>query len=479
MSFFTCYSGAKVEPKALKNVKVQRRVPNRKPREKKIKASQHDARAPTQRSRDPDYQEYLQLISDLNSTVPDLPFLQSTRPSLYRPVEVIAEHDQSLRRCLATIPSVVTDNQDFLIPSYEEEVYTTPGPSLVPEPASITEKLSTYLSSSSGPCASGLVPVLIYSAEQRSRIELCTRGQADNPLWFKYRGCMVTASNFHQVHTRMRTVPAGRATDAAGAISVVMGRTNFLGNASTEYGKRHESVALQEFLRDSEHLYEHSDVQASESGLWVDAEYGFIGASPDSIVTCSCCGEYLVEIKCPSSISHSTVELDYRKTGFLHQVNGDIVLKKSHKYYTQVQGQMGVTGHKECAFIVWTPQGYVKEVVPFDPEFWRSVRDNIVSFFHKFLAVELLGLHGSTSMPDNRTGSGEQKSNDSEADYLCGVCREVVLEPDAITDDNCASVGCECKCGCDTWCHWQCVDFVENEVESDWMCECCEKKCCQ
>jgi hypothetical protein len=35
------------------------------------------------------------------------------------------------------------------------------------------------------------------------------------------------------------------------------------------------------------------------SGLVVHPSYPYIGASPDGVVMCECCGEELLEIKCP------------------------------------------------------------------------------------------------------------------------------------------------------------------------------------
>lgn len=35
----------------------------------------------------------------------------------------------------------------------------------------------------------------------------------------------------------------------------------------------------------------------------------------------------------------------------------DLILKKTHVYYYQVQGQLHITHRKCCHFIVWTPKG--------------------------------------------------------------------------------------------------------------------------
>ena len=40
----------------------------------------------------------------------------------------------------------------------------------------------------------------------------------------------------------------------------------------------------------------------------MSTEYPFLGASPNALVECSCCGEGVLEIKCPFKYKESTVE---------------------------------------------------------------------------------------------------------------------------------------------------------------------------
>ena len=72
----------------------------------------------------------------------------------------------------------------------------------------------------------------------------------------------------------------------------------------------------------------------------------FLGASSDLLASCSCCGEGVVEIKCPYTCKNVSPLIN--PPSFLEVVNGAMKLKTSHPYYAQVQGQMGVTGRKWC-----------------------------------------------------------------------------------------------------------------------------------
>ena len=67
-----------------------------------------------------------------------------------------------------------------------------------------------------------------------------------------------------------------------------------------------EEEARQHYLEEMNCLG-HKDVKVGPSGLFVmqNIMY-FVGASPDAVVTCSCscCGEGILEIKCPYSIAN-------------------------------------------------------------------------------------------------------------------------------------------------------------------------------
>ena len=44
---------------------------------------------------------------------------------------------------------------------------------------------------------------------------------------------------------------------------------------------------------------EHTDLTVHDSGLLINPNWPFIGASPDGVVSCACCGKGTLEIKCP------------------------------------------------------------------------------------------------------------------------------------------------------------------------------------
>lgn len=100
----------------------------------------------------------------------------------------------------------------------------------------------------------------------------------------------------------------------------------------------------------------------SESGLVIDVSYPHMGASPDGIVTCACCGRGVIEIKCPYSCRDKT---------FL-EATGD---------YYQVQAQMKFCQCLYCDFFVWSEEDIVIERIVPDIEFIESALEKATMFF--------------------------------------------------------------------------------------------------
>ena len=65
----------------------------------------------------------------------------------------------------------------------------------------------------------------------------------------------------------------------------------------TEWGCDHESIALRLYVKDMGK--QHSGFRCFQSGLCIYEEYQFLAATPDGITQCECCGNGVVEVKCP------------------------------------------------------------------------------------------------------------------------------------------------------------------------------------
>ena len=114
------------------------------------------------------------------------------------------------------------------------------------------------------------------------------------------------------------------------------------------YGSKNESKALEAFSK----MYG----EVKPCGLFISRKYPQLGASPDGIFE-----DFLLEVKCPLVLKDTTptnissLTPEQRKDFFLissETSQDQVELKKNHRYYSQVQFQMYITGFRKSKFIV-------------------------------------------------------------------------------------------------------------------------------
>ena len=64
---------------------------------------------------------------------------------------------------------------------------------------------------------------------------------------------------------------------------------------ATEWGKKQEAIARESYI--TKVRQEHDEFSVKDSGLFVCMQHAFIGATPDGLVHCKCCGDGVCEIK--------------------------------------------------------------------------------------------------------------------------------------------------------------------------------------
>ncbi|XP_069116847.1 uncharacterized protein [Argopecten irradians] len=224
-----------------------------------------------------------------------------------------------------------------------------------------------------------------FNCETIRDIEEATRGQSENPEWFSHRKGRVTASNFF-------SVMHFRSTDAnENYISKrIMGKNTSVNSMSTSFGHDNEPIARQMYF--NKYQQEHQKASLQLCGLFVDKDHPFLGASPDGIVKCKCCGEGLLEVKCSFMYKNQTPQeacADNHYHVYLDE-NDDVRLKPGTSWYTQIQGQLGVCGKKWCDFILYTKKGFVVDRIYFDAEFYRHIVEKCTAFFDKYIMKSLM-----------------------------------------------------------------------------------------
>ena len=189
----------------------------------------------------------------------------------------------------------------------------------------------------------------------------------------------MTGSNFYAVHTRVETTKKKPQETCDALVNRLLNPSPLHNISHVQRGamlKPIASIKLVSKLKAKGHV----NVTFRSCGLYIDSEDQFLGASPDGIVSCDCCQDRLVEIKCPSTDLAAYPHLDK-----------DGKLKTKDPYYGQVQGQMMVTGSRQSWFFVFYEEheGHL-ELIEIDETFVSLLRNNLRKLFHLYMAPQLI-----------------------------------------------------------------------------------------
>ena len=138
--------------------------------------------------------------------------------------------------------------------------------------------------------AEAIVRQLPAIKKQQALVEERTRGQANSRLWFRMTTGRITASRFYNACHTDPSCPSHSLI--MGICHPEMARFN---TEATKWGCQHEQVAKEAYA--SYQKGKHKNFNMSDSGLFVSTDHPYLGASPDGLVSCECCGEWGCEIK--------------------------------------------------------------------------------------------------------------------------------------------------------------------------------------
>ncbi len=226
----------------------------------------------------------------------------------------------------------------------------------------------------------------VYTSEQLQLIESSTRQQACSNDWFEQKRGRITASIAHSVYTRSKN--KRNSDTSATIVDAIMGTSKkCLDNVpAIRHSRDVEPVAAVAYEKyQKQH---HHDLVVTQCGLFVDPSTTHLAASPDRLVQCSCCGEGLLEIKCPYACQNE--DPNEANIAYLFDVNGRRMLRQSHAYYTQIQMQMAATSRMWCDLFVYCKRGHFLQRIAFDKVYWEYVEEHCEQFFVNFVAPRLI-----------------------------------------------------------------------------------------
>ena len=209
------------------------------------------------------------------------------------------------------------------------------------------------------------------TSEQAQVIEENTRSQANSKVWFQQRSGRITASKLKAaVHTNVSQPSQSL------IMSICYPESRQFSSKATNWGCAHEQTARDAYARLKSK--EHQNFSVRTCGLFIHPSYPHLGASPDGIITCTCCdGVAVLEVKCPFSCrDKSFAEACNDSNSCLEmQADGVMRLKTTHSYFYQIQAQIRLCNAMFCDFVMWNENELFVQRVTSDDSFIQSVFD--------------------------------------------------------------------------------------------------------
>ena len=219
--------------------------------------------------------------------------------------------------------------------------------------------------------------------EQADMINEKTKGQGENQLWSKQRVGRITASNFYIIcHLRETTNKDNTLKELLHYCPLPPERTP----VQFQWGHDKEQAAIDLYIKKCQK--KHQGLCVCKSALVINTSWPHLGASPDGIRYCECCGKRVVEIK--SLFSKRNLPPHIAASEYIIKVTGKYQLKTETRWYYQIQGELAATCLKNAAFIIYTNKGILIIEVEFNMEFWNAMLKKLTDVYIGYMIPELL-----------------------------------------------------------------------------------------
>ena len=326
-------------------------------------------------------------------------------------------------------------------------------------------------------------------------IERLTQMQNESDIWHKARFARVTASRCHEVMTRMTTLEKDKTQNSDNIVKRFL-YPKSVSTKAMEMGRKWEKTAFHKYIlvmkRDK-----HVNLRVKSNGMFV-SDTAILGASPDGLISCDCHGNGVLEIKCATKYWNEDPKASNVVANLPYLCMEGKALKKSHKYHSQVQFQMGITGMKWCDFVVFTMKCMEDEVDPliirvqFDNKVFGTLANAAEKFWYEHLLREMvvkqLGgeVHGaveSLNVPSDIQANVVEQTDHLYATLLhsntssgnnCPICHILCVHEKDISAFSDRSIGCD---GCNAWFHFGCIGMTPKKLkeigEKSWFCIVC------
>ena len=286
-------------------------------------------------------------------------------------------------------------------------------------------------------------------------VELTLR-QSNSASWFRYRAGRVTASRFRQV---LHTDPHKPSLSLLK--SICYPEVNRFSTRATKWGCKHEKDALLAYKKQSLKL--HQEMSVTPTGFHIHPKHPFLGATPDALVNCKCCGSGTVEVKCPLCAEQSSFEDAVTNGTFCleKQADGVYYLKKNTLITTSASYKcMFVTGFMYCDFVVWSSDELHIERITVDKQLIQTALPVAEGFVKLCVLPELLGKWYTRTQP--RRDLAPLLTEEDKGNWCsCKECKGGEM------------VACDNKSCLTVWFHLECVGLTDVP-RGKWYCPTCK-----
>ncbi|XP_008276853.1 uncharacterized protein LOC103354998 [Stegastes partitus] len=216
--------------------------------------------------------------------------------------------------------------------------------------------------------------------EQEALIAMQITWEEASNLEYSTRGCKDSVEELRKLRltSRFRDICKLRPGRSHAEHLIFKLKKGFLKCKTTQMEEERKTEALREYCR-------HMCVNWSPCGFVVHPNAPWLGAMPDGLVydpnERSCFG--LVHVKCISLRS-------FVECSFLTCRDGVLQLKKSHRYYWCIQGEMMVTGISWCDLFVCSNQDMLVQRIYRDKASMRILKKKLDEFFFYYYLPSLI-----------------------------------------------------------------------------------------
>lgn len=225
------------------------------------------------------------------------------------------------------------------------------------------------------------------TCKERIEIEKNTQAQIQSSEWFAVRTRRITGSKSGKILCQKERTVA--------LLTDMLYRKPLLHlPKAIAWGIKHESSACAAYLKYMQSNV-HKDATTSECGFIIHPTMGWLGASPDALVTdpSSSLQSGIAEFKCPFSKKDQTLSEACSDPNFYFSFqNGSFQLKRDHCYYHQVQLQLfvGMDIYHWCDFCVYTTKGIGIERIWLDTAWCNTCIPELESYFDAYMLPEIV-----------------------------------------------------------------------------------------